>query len=284
MKGVVIIPRGFGKKIERTEGLTFQILVDGTDNNSAQVILGYLISLTQSFYEKLVGQEINRVGIGSITQPLPVEAKMQFLYNPELKSSNFVVPGLIAMIMMIIGTLLTALTIAGEWEKGTMEQLLYSPVKPLELVLGKIAPYFLISIVQMTLVLLTAIVVFNIPFRGSLVLFYFASALFLSGLLGLGLFISTISKTQQISAMIAFLTTFLPSFLLSNFVFPISSMPFLIRIITYLVPAKYFLEIIRGVFLKGAGFAELGMNFLAMTIFTLFFVTISVVQFKKRLV
>lgn len=280
---VIFIPDGFGKKINRQEKATFQILIDGSDNNTARILLGYISGITQNYYQEKLIEHINRLGLAPDNFELPVNYSMRFLYNPSLRGQNFIVPGLIAVIMMIIGTLLTSLTITQEWERGTMEQLLYTPIKPLELILGKLSPYFIISIVQMTLVLLTSMIIFKVPFKGNILLFYFASGLFLLGTLGMGLFLSLITKTQQVAAMLAFLTTFLPAFLLSGFIFPIASMPVILKIITYLVPAKYFLIIIRGIFLKGSGFFPLWTDFVAMLLFSFFFVFISITRFKKRL-
>ncbi len=281
-KAVMIIPSGFAREIARNEPARLQVLVDGSDNNTASIMLGYVAGIAESFNENIIGQRINRTGNTQTVSP-PIDARLQFLYNPSLKSQNFVVPGLIAVIMMIIGTLLTTLTITVEWERGTMEQLLYTPIKPIELIIGKITPYFAISMIQVTTVLLASIVIFKVPFKGNVLVFYFASALFLLGALGVGLFLSLISKTQQFAMMLAFLITFLPAFLLSGFIFPIESMPIILQLISYLVPAKYFLNIIHATFLKGAGFNVLWINFSAMFIFSMFFIVMSITRFRKRI-
>jgi len=279
-RGIVVIPKGFSKKLLRAEDAKFQMLIDGSDNNTARVMLGSLLGAAQNYREAITKQELNRLGISSKS---PIDYHMYFFYNPSLRSQNFIIPGLIAVIMMIIGTLVTSLTIAREWDRGTMEQLLYTPIKPYELILGKLTPYFVIGLIQVTLVLLTGIIVFGVPFKGNVLLYYLASALFLLGALGLGLFISLVSKNQQVATMIAFLGSVLPAFILSGFIFPISSMPMILRIISYVVPAKYFLYIIRGVFLKGAGLSILWPDFLAMLIFMSVFLFISMTRFKKRL-
>ncbi len=281
-KAVMIIPAGFARHIARQEPAKLQILVDGSDNNTASIMLGYVAGITESYNEQIILERLNRAGSGR-TALSPIDSRLQFLFNPSLKSQNFIVPGLIAVIMMIIGTLLTTLTITVEWERGTMEQLLYTPIKPIELILGKITPYLIISMIQVTTVLLTSIVIFKVPFKGNVLVFYFASALFLLGALGVGLFLSLISRTQQYAMMLAFLLTFLPAFLLSGFIFPIDSMPWILKLISYLVPAKYFLNIIHATFLKGAGFNVLWINFVAMFIFSIFFIVMSITRFKKRI-
>jgi ABC-2 type transport system permease protein len=279
-KAVMIIPTGFARQIARQEPAKLQILVDGSDNNTASILLGYVSGIVGDFNERIIVERLNRAGY-SRTAISPIDSRLQFLFNPSLRSQNFIVPGLIAVIMMIIGTLLTTLTITVEWEHGTMEQLLYTPIKPIELILGKITPYFVISMIQVTTILLTSIIIFKVPFRGNILVFYFASALFLIGALGIGLFLSLMSKTQQLAMMLAFLTTFLPAFLLSGFIFPIDSMPLILQFISYLVPAKYFLNIIHGTFLKGAGFEVLWPNFAAMLIISVFFLAMSITRFKK---
>ena len=279
-KAVMIIPAGFARHIARQETAPLQILVDGSDNNTASIMLGYVAGITEDFNEQIILERINRAGYAQ-TALSPIDTRLQFLYNPALKNRNFIVPGLIAVIMMIIGTLLTTLTITVEWERGTMEQLLYTPIKPIELILGKISPYLVISMIQVTTVLLTSVVIFKVPFKGNVLVFYFASVLFLLGALGVGLFLSLISKTQQLAMMLAFLITFLPAFLLSGFIFPIESMPILLQMISYLVPAKYFLNIIHATFLKGAGYNVLWANFVALFLFSMFFIVMSITRFKK---
>jgi ABC-2 type transport system permease protein len=281
-KAVIIIPAGFARQIARQETTKLQLLVDGSDNNTASIMLGYVAGITESYNEQIILERMNRAGHAQAVTT-PIDARLQFLFNPSLRSQNFIVPGLIAVIMMIIGTLLTTLTITVEWERGTMEQLLYTPIRPIELILGKITPYFVISIIQVTTVLLASIIIFKVPFKGSIPVFYFASALFLLGALGVGLFLSLISKTQQFAMMLAFLVTFLPAFLLSGFIFPIDSMPIILQLISYLVPAKYFLNIIHATFLKGAGFNVLWINFVAMFAFSMFFIVMSIARFKKRI-
>lgn len=282
-KGIMIIPVDFARRLDRSEESPFQLLVDGSDNNTARITLGYILSITQNFYQQNLKQRLSRWGSNSGSLSPPVSSSLRFLYNPTLRSQNYIVPGLIALIMMIIGTLLTSLALSVEWERGTMEQLFYTPIKPIELIVGKITPYFIIGIFQITLVLLTGIVIFKVPFHGSILLFYLGSTLFLLGTLTLGLFLSLISKTQQVAAMLAFLVAFVPTYFLSGFIFPVASMPIILQAFSHVVPATYFLNIIRGTFLKASGLLNIWPDFLAMFFFASFFVFISIVSFKKRI-
>jgi ABC-2 type transport system permease protein len=282
-KAVAIIPSDFSKKLARSEPTSYQFLVDGSDNNTAQILIGYAAGITQDFNQQLLTENTKRYGAAVPTLNPPIDYRTRFLYNPTLKSQNFIVTGLIAIIMMNIGTLLTSLAISIEWEHGTMEQLLYTPIRAREFILGKLTPYFLISLVQVTMVLLISVFVFKVPFRGNVLLFYLAATLFLLGALGIGLFISLVSKTQQVASQFSSLVSFLPTFLLSGFIFPIASMPILLRSLSYLVPATYFLKIMRGLFMKGAGLNILWLDFLIMFVFAVFFIFISTRKFSKRI-
>jgi len=282
-KAVAIIPSDFSKKLDRLEPTSYQFLVDGSDNNTARILIGYTAGITQDFNQKQLIENTKRYGASVPNLKPPLDYRTRFLYNPTLKSRNFIVTGLIAIIMMNIGTLLTSLAISIEWERGTMEQLLYTPIRAREFILGKLMPYFLISLVQVTMVLLISIFVFKVPFRGNILLFYLAATLFLLGALGLGLFISLTSKSQQVASQFSFLTSFLPTFLLSGFIFPIASMPIILRSLSYIVPATYFLKIMRGLFMKGAGINVLWSSFIIMFIFAAFFIFISTRKFSKRM-
>lgn len=281
-RALLILPKGFSRALSRAEPAAVQLLVDGSDNNTARIMLGYVAGISQDFYRRKLAEVLRPYGALVPVLREPLDVRMRFLYNPTLKSENFIVPGLIAVIMMILGTMLTALTITVEWERGTMEQLFYTPIQAREFILGKLTPYFLISLLQMTLVLVTSTAVFHVPFRGNLLYFYLAAMLFMLGALGAGLFISLISRTQQVAAMVAFLTSFLPAFMLSGFIFPIASMPLVLRVLSYAVPAKYFLTIIRGLFLKGSGLGLLWPDFLIMLLYAVFFFVISINRFQKR--
>lgn len=184
---------------------------------------------------------------------MPVEPRLRVWYNAELKSRNYLVPGLIAVVLMIIATMLTSLTLAREWENGTMEQLLSTPVRPVELLLGKLSAHFALGMADMMIALGVGVEIFHVPLRGSAVLLIAVSAVFLIGGLAWGIFLSALVRTQLMAYQAAVLTSFLPAFLLSGFVFAIESMPWVVQLVTYLIPARYFVSILKGIFMKGVG-------------------------------
>ncbi len=237
----VSIPMDFAKTI-RTGGVAqLQIIVDGSDSNTATIALGYLSALTELYSQRISGERIT---------PL-IEPRVRVWYNPELKSRNFIIPGLIAVIMMVIAALLTSLTFAREWERGTMEQLISTPVKQQELILGKLIPYFLIGFIDMVLTVLMAVFLFDVPLMGNMFILGIVSGVFLFGALGLGIVISIVTKSQLVASQISMVATFLPSFLLSGFMFAISNMPVPLQIISHIIPARYFIIVLKGIFLKG---------------------------------
>ncbi len=208
---------------------------------------------------------------------------MVALFNPELKSQVFVVPGLIAVIMMMMGTMLTALTVSREWERGTMEQLLVTTARPLEIVLGKTAPYFALGLLEMISVILVGMIFFKVPFRGSHFLVLGFSSLFLLTALGVGLLISITARNQQLATQLSFLVSMLPSMILSGFMFPVASMPRIIQAITVVVPAKYFITALRGILLKGNGLPDLWVEGLALLLFALAITFLCARRFRTRL-
>jgi ABC-2 type transport system permease protein len=204
-------------------------------------------------------------------------------FNADLESRNYIVPGLIAVIMMVIAALLTSLTVAREWERGTMEQLISTPVKGSELVLGKLAPYFVIGLLDMCLAVLMGRFLFHVPLRGSLLLLFGMASLYLVGVLALGLLISILTRSQLLASQFAMVLTFLPAFLLSGFIFAIPNMPRAVQIITYVVPARYFVEILKGIYLKGVGLRVLAMPAALLALFAVAMVSLAVLKFKKKL-
>jgi ABC-2 type transport system permease protein len=204
-------------------------------------------------------------------------------YNPELKSSNFLVPGLTAVILMMLAATVTSLTVAREWERGTMEGLIASPLRAHELMVGKILPYVAIGLVDVILILLLGRFWFEVPLRGSLLLLLGSATLFLLGGLGIGLFISAATKSQQVSFQLSLLVTLLPALLLSGFFFPIENMPPILQAVTYLVPARYFMVVIRGIFLKAVGLAVLWKELVFLAIFAVLMLLASALKFQKRI-
>jgi ABC-2 type transport system permease protein len=256
----VVIPRGYSKNAGSGRDAPVQILLDGSDSNTASIALGYAGSVTQAYSLELRTQMQNRRAGGRAA--LPVEAQTRVWYNSSLESKNYVVPGLIAVILQIIAALLTSLTIAREWEMGTMEQILSTPLRPAEMVLGKMFAYFVVGIIDSAIAVSVGVFVFQVPFRGSLPLLGFSTCIFLFGALFWGIFISAATRSQLQAYQMGLLSSFLPAFLLSGFIYSIETMPKPIQAITYLVPSRYFVTILKDVFLKGAGLrvwgAELG--------------------------
>src|SRR5271157_179326 len=260
----VVIPRDYSKLIRSGRDAPVQLLLDGSDSNTASIVLGYAETVVRSYSFDVRADMQNRRG-GERAAP-PVDARLRVWYNSSLESKNYVVPGLIAVILQIIAALLTSLTIAREWEMGTMEQLLSTPLRPAEMVLGKMLAYFVVGLTDSAIAVLVGVYVFRVPFRGSVPLLVVSTCVFLMGALFWGIFISAVTRTQQKAYQISLLTSFLPAQLLSGFVWSIESMPKVIQVITYVVPARYFVTILKGVFLKGVGLSVLWgeLGFLAL--------------------
>jgi ABC-2 type transport system permease protein len=273
----VKVPSDFARRIRRGETASVQILADGSMSNIAGVRIAYANNLIDGVNQQLI-REIYpfNMNYGRI------DARIRPWYNPNLYSQNFFVPGIVAFLIMILTLLLTSMAVIKEKEAGTMEQLVVTPIKPFELILGKTIPYSMISLAQMAVVTALAVFWFEVPLAGSLGLLFFATCLFLLSTLGIGLFISTISKTQQQAMMTTFFFM-VPFFMLSGFVFPIDNMPGIVQWLTYLNPLRYFLIVIRGIFLKGVGFHVLWPQLAAMAILGIFVFGGAVGRFKKRL-
>jgi ABC-2 type transport system permease protein len=251
----VVIPRDYSKQVEGGHDAGVQILLDGSDSNTASIALGYAETVVRNYSLELRSEAQNHKGGGAVT--LPVDARLRVWYNSSLESKNYVVPGLIAVVLQIIAALLTSLCIAREWEMGTMEQVLSTPLRPTEMVLGKMLAYFVVGLVDAAVALLTGVFVFDVPFRGSILLLAVSCCVFLFGALCWGIFISAVAKNQLQAYQMGILSSFLPAFLLSGFVYSIETMPRVIQAVTYIVPARYFVTILKGVFLKGVGIGVL---------------------------
>jgi ABC-2 type transport system permease protein len=256
----VTIPRGYGELIATGREAPVQILLDGSDSNTASIVLGYSETLVRGYSLQLRADMQNRRGGEHASAP-PVDAQLRVWYNSSLESKNYVVPGLIAVILQIISALLTSLTIAREWEMGTMEQLLSTPMRPAEMVLGKMLAYFVVGVADAAMAVIVGLTVFTVPLRGSIILMTLSLALFLVGVLFWGVFVSAAAKTQLQAYQMGLLSSFLPAFLLSGFVYEIQTMPWIIQVITHIIPARYVVTIMKGVFLKGVGLDVLAMEF-----------------------
>lgn len=279
----LIIPRDFERNLKSADPSPVRIVVDGSDNNTATITLSYINLIVQEYSRDHLIDSFRRRGVPVERVRLPVELEPRVLYNPSLVSENFFVPGLIALVMMVSTTVLTATSIVREKERGTIEMLMVSPITRTELVFGKISPYFIIALINTFILVGVARVLFGVPFRGSLPLFFALSALFLLTALGFGLFISTLASSQQVAWTICMLSTVLPSFILSGFIFPIESMPWGIRLFTYLVPVRYFVVIVRGIVLKGVGVESLLPEVIGLAVFAVMAVLISSRRIARRL-
>ncbi|MDH5202209.1 MAG: ABC transporter permease [Nitrospirota bacterium] len=266
------IPEDFSKNIRTGKNAELQVIVDGSDSNTATIALGYISAVSELYSQRIRGY---------IT-PL-IDFRVRIWYNQELKSRNFIIPGLIAVIMAVITALLTSLTIAREWERGTMEQLISTPIKTSELILGKLTPYFLIGFIDVVISVLIGVFLFDVPLKGNVFLLMALSSIFLFGSLSFGILISIIARSQLVSSQIAMVTTFLPAFLLSGFMFAISNMPQPLQIITYIIPARYLVSMLKGIFLKGNTLGLLVMETVLLLIFGLTVFAIANKKFKKRI-
>jgi ABC-2 type transport system permease protein len=286
---IVRVLPGFGEDILRGRTATVQLLIDGTNPNSASLISSYSAQVVARYSAEAgsarqkpqVQARATTLGILSLRAPR-LASQTRIWFNPDLKSRNFFIPGVVSNILLIVTVTLTAMAIVREKEIGTIEQLMVTPMRPLELIAGKIIPAAFIGLVDVLLITTAAIVVFQVPFEGSGLLLFFCSLLFLLTSLGTGLFISTISRTQQQAAMSAFLFA-APAFMLSGFVFPIRNMPEVVQYATYLNPLRYFVEIVRGIMLKGTGASLLWPQMLTLFAYGVAIMGLSAGRFRKRL-
>jgi ABC-2 type transport system permease protein len=251
----VVIPRDYSKNVGAGRQAPVQILLDGSDSNTASIALGYAESLVRNYSVELRTAAMNRRA-GERMAP-PVDARLRVWYNSSLESKNYVVPGLIAVILQIIAALLTSLTIAREWEMGTMEQILSTPLRPAEMVLGKMLAYFAVGLADAAVTIVVGIFIFEAPFCGSLLLLTVYTFIFLCGALFWGIFVSAATKTQLQAYQMGVLSSFLPSFMLSGFIYATGNMPVVIQAISYAIPARYMVTTLKGVFLKGVGVSVL---------------------------
>ena len=275
----MVIRKDFSKCIQSNGIAPLQVIIDGSDSNTAQIALGYVNSVVSSYNQNHMKDAL---AAHSIENSDPVDLRSRIWFNQDLDSKLFIVPGLIAIIMMIIAALLTSLTIAREWERGTMEQLISTPVRAIELIVGKFAPYFVIGFIDLIISVIMGILLFGVPLRGSVMLLFACSGIFLTGALMLGIYISVVAKSQLMASQMAILTSFLPTFMLSGFTYEIFNMPQWVQWVTYLVPARYFIVILRGIYLKGVGIESLWLNILALSAFSFITVRMAILKFKKK--
>jgi len=276
VKAVLHLPAGLDRELRRGRPAGLQLVLDGADGNTAAIAMGYAAGVVQAEAERVLRQ-------AGVAGALPLGARVWARFNPAMESAKYIVHGLIAMILAIMAVLLTSLTVAREWERGSMEQLFATPVGRLEIVLGKLGPYLVLGMVQVLLVVTVGCWLFDVPIRGSLVFLFGASALFLACMLGQGLLISVLTRSQMVSVQVGMLSSMLPTLLLSGFIFPIENMPAFLQALTYVFPARYFVTIIRGVMLKGAGLEALWAPLLALAGLAALLVVVSTLRFRRRL-
>ena len=286
VQAVVRVLPGFGRDIRRGQRTQVQILVDGTNSNSATIISNSASQVVARYAGRIQGEQRTRQrtvsGPGPVRQGPLLSAESRVWFNVDLKSQNYFVPGVVVNIIALVTLMLTAMAIVREKESGTMEQLMVTPIRPIELMLGKTLPFAAVGLLEVLMVTGAALLIFGIPFRGSMLLLLGCAAAFLLTTLGFGLLISTVSSTQQ-QAMMASFFFFMPAFMLSGFAFPIRNMPQAIQVLTYLNPVRYFMEIVRGIFLKGIGLDVLWPQVLALLLIGTALVGSSVLRFHKRL-
>jgi len=275
----LIVNKDFSHYLESGKSAPLQLLVDGSDSNTATIAMNYVRAVVSKYNAQLLE---NTLAYYDINPPGAVDIRSRFWFNMGLNSRWFIVPGVIAMIIMIIAALLTSICIAREWERGTMEQLISTPVKPYELIIGKFIPYFSIGFFDLFVGVIMARFLFGVPFRGSYLLLVALSALFLVGALSQGILISASVRTQLLASQLATLTTFIPTMLLSGFIYPIFNMPQVIQMVTYLIPARYYIIILRGLFLKGNGIDVMWDEAVFLFLFALMMFGLAIRKFKKK--
>src|SRR5579872_464846 len=288
VEAVVRVLPEFARNLMRSGGAQVQVLTDGTNSNTASLVGSYASEVIARYSNDALthrqnAQVLTRSPKAAANMNMPqVEARTRVWFNPDLHSRNYFVPGVVANILMLVTLMLTALAIVREKEIGTMEQLMVTPVRPIELMLGKTLPFAIVGLLDVVLVTAVALLVFHIPFRGSVLLLFFCSVLYLMTTLGAGLLLSTISQTQQQAMMGNFFFT-TPAFMLSGFAFPIRNMPVSVQYLTYLNPLRYFIEIVRGIFLKGTGVEVLWPQMASLAVFGVGMIAISTLRFRKKL-
>lgn len=277
----IVIPWDFSQRLREGRPVPVQALVDATDDNTANVLIGYAQAVVQGYSSDVQLDWLR--DRGQIVRPAPVSVETRTWYNEDLESSAFIIPGVLALVMSVIGAFLTSLTIAREWERGTMEQLISTPVSSMEIMLGKLVPYFAIGMIDVVVCAIIALYWFHVPFRGSFLTLLLSSVMFMIVVLSMGFFISVIAKNQFAASQIALLATFLPAFLLSGFLYAIEQMPVALQWITRILPARYYVSVLKKIFLKGSPTALLSADLVPLAIFTVVLALLATHSFHKRL-
>jgi len=277
----LVIPANFSRDLDTDREAVIQVLLDGTDANTATIALGYAQAIVSLYSQEVLLHKMNQIGVGSISPP--VEPRIRGWFNPDLESKNFIIPGLIAVIMVILAAILTSGTVAREWERGTMEQLISTPIRKGELILGKLVPYFALGMFDLALSVVMGRYLFGVPLRGSGFLLFSLAGLFLLGAISQGVVVSIIAKNQLLSSQISIVISYLPTFILSGFIYPIDNMPKLIQCITYVVPSRYVVSILKGIFSKGVNLDVLWMEALLLSVYAGAMIFWALKRFQKRI-
>lgn len=277
----LVIPPDFSAQLRNGGPVSVQALVDATDDNTGNLVLGYTESIVRGYSQGVRLDWLQRQGQLRAVASVSVESRTW--YNEDLESKAFIIPGIVAIVMAVVGAFLTSLTIAREWERGTMEQLISTPVSSLEVMIGKLIPYFVIGLFDTALCTGMAILWFGVPFRGSLATLFIGSVLFLTVVMSQGFFISVVAKSQLAASQVALIATFLPAFLLSGFLFSIEQMPRPIQVFTHIIPARYYVTLMKAVFLKGTPSSYLHTELAALGVFAFVLVLLATRAFHKRL-
>lgn len=278
----LVIPNDFGKNIYNRRTASVQALFNGSDGNTAGIVAGYAQNIVSEYSQKIIMDFVNKSG-QKISKATNISPEIRVWYNPELKTRNFMVPGIFGLLLSLITLILTSLAVVKEKEIGTMEQLIVTPLKPYQIIIGKLVPFVVLSFVAVLIILAAMYFIFAIPVKGDLWFLFLSSFLYILSTLGMGLFVSTISKTQQQAMMISIFALMMPMIFLSGFAFPIENMPQSIQYISYIVPLRYFIEIIRGVVLKGLGFTDFWLNAVILLVMGVAILIFSSLRFKSRL-
>jgi drug efflux transport system permease protein len=277
----IVIPYDFSARLHDGRPVYVQALVDGSDNNTAELAIGYAQGVLATYGANVQAEYLRKSHAPTVNPVLSVEPRTWF--NEDLESKNFIVPGVAAIVMAVVGVLLTSLTVAREWERGTMEQLISTPVTSLEIIIGKLLPYFALGMFDTAVCAAIAVWWFQVPFRGSIITLSVGSGIYLTAILGLGFWISVATKNQLAASQIGLVTAFLPSFLLSGFTFPIDQMPAGVQPITYFIAARYYIVILKSVFLRGTGLEFLTGPMIALVIYAFVMVLLARGSFHKSL-
>lgn len=278
----LVIPTDFSKNLGAQRTVQLQTIFDGSDGNKAAIASGYVQGIISSYSQNIIMETLERRGIKKSLMG-SIQPEVRIWYNPDLTTRNYMLPSIVGLIIMLVTTILTSLAVVKEREIGTLEQLIVTPIKPYQMILGKIIPFSILGFVSVTIVISVMSFWFQIPIRGSVVFLFFSAFLFMLSALGLGLFISTISKTQMQAMITAAFGIMMPMIFLSGFAFPIENMPQAIQYVTYFIPLRYFIVILRGVVLKGIGFVDLWPETLTLLLFGIVILTLSSLRFKKNL-